>query len=239
MMRLSSDDSSSLTVQLAPPPPTSEDARRFNVPYPAIHRLNDDILLGIFDCYRLDEKNGWNVRLGWCKLSHVCQRWRHLIYEYSSYLDMQIECTTGAPIADTLDHLPPLPLIINYRSTIGRTEQDELAVCHALQLHGRVRHIELRVSLSPSILHKALALMDGNFPILEHLYLRYHSDFLGDIAFRVLSLSLGPFWPQIYDISLLLALIFQKDCSCSPPQSPLSNSRSATSKLLVTFARGF
>ena len=176
MRRLRSDDSSSLTVQLAPPPPTSEDARRFNVPYPAIHWLNGDILLEIFDWYRLDEKNGWNVRLGWCKLSHVCQRWRHLIYECSSYLDIQIECTTGATIVDSLDHLPPLPLIVNYRSTIGRTEQDELAIYHALRLHGRVRHIELRVSLSPSIMHKALALMDGNFPILEHLYLHYLSD---------------------------------------------------------------
>ena len=49
------------------------------------------------------------------------------------------------------------------------TEQDELGIYHALRLHGRIRHIGL--DIPPSILHKALALMDGNFPILENLYL--------------------------------------------------------------------
>ena len=84
---------------------------------------------------------------------------------------MQIQCTNGTPIVDTLDHLPPLPLFINYRSS-SRTmlpEQDESGIYHAIRLHDRVRHIELR--LPPSILHKCLVLMDGPFPILEHLFL--------------------------------------------------------------------
>ena len=169
MRRLRSDDSCSLTVQLALLPPTSE--RESNVPRPAVYWLNDDILLGIFHCYRLDEMNGWNDRLGWRKLLHVCQRWRHLIYECSSHLGMYITCTNGAPIVDTLDHLPPLPLIVKYTSTTRRTEQDELGIYQALRLHGRIRLIG--IDLPPSILHKALALMDENFPILEHLSLSY------------------------------------------------------------------
>jgi len=72
-----------------------------------IHRLNNDVLLGIFNCYRLNMYN-WNSRLGWCKLSHVCQRWRHLIFESSFHLGIYIECTHGTPVVDTLDHLPPL-----------------------------------------------------------------------------------------------------------------------------------
>ena len=86
---------------------------------------------------------------------------------------MHIECTNGAPTVDTLDHLPPLPLIVNYtsesESTTRRAEQDELWLYHTLRLHGRIRHIEL--DLSPSILHKVLALMNENFPILERLSL--------------------------------------------------------------------
>ena len=153
--------------------PTSKDGRGFNVPYPAIHRLDHDILLSIFHYYRLDEKNGWNDRLGWCKLSHVCQRWRHLIYECSSHLGMHIRCTKGSPMVNTLNHLPLLPLFVHYRflhhSAPIVLEQDELGIYHTLRLHGRIRHIKL--SLPPSILHKALELMNENFPILEHLYL--------------------------------------------------------------------
>ena len=166
-----SDDSSSLTVQLALPSPISE--RGYNVPRPAIHGLNDDILLGIFNCCRLEEKDDWNYRLRWCKLSHVCRRWRHLIYECASHLGMHIECHNGSPIVTTLDHLPLLPLFVRYHyshhSAPTVLEQDELGIFHVLRLHRRIRHIEL--SLPPSILHKVLVLMEEYFPILEHLSL--------------------------------------------------------------------
>ena len=76
-------------------------------------------------------------------------------------------------MVNTLDHLPLLPLVVHYHyshhSVPTVLEQDELGINDTLRLHGRIRQIEL--SLPPSILHKALALMDGNFPILEHLYL--------------------------------------------------------------------
>ena len=150
--------------------PASE--RGYNVPLPAIHWINDDILLDIFHCYQLDEKNGWNDRLGWCKLSQVCQRWRHLIYECSSHLGMHIKCTNGSPNVDMLDHLTPLPLYLGYfeggRTTL--TEEDELGLVHALRLHERVYCISLE--LPPSILHKVFVLLDGNFPMLEYLSVR-------------------------------------------------------------------
>ena len=73
---------------------------------------------------------------------------------------------------DTLDHLPPLPLFVDYshrRDGIDLTVQDELGIYHALQLHDRLRHIDL--VLPSSIFHKVLVLMDGHFPILERLTL--------------------------------------------------------------------
>jgi hypothetical protein len=81
---------------------------------------------------------------------------------------MHIECNKGSPIVDTLDHLPPLPLFVSYWH-MWPTEQDKLGIYHALRLHGRVCHIHLNVP--PSILHKAVVLMNEHFPILEHLSL--------------------------------------------------------------------
>ena len=170
MRRLKPDSLISLTAQPALSTPTSK--RGYNVPYPAIHRLNNDILLRVFSCYRFDDEYDWNYRLLWCKLSHVCQRWRHLIYECPSHLGMHIKCTNRSPLVNTLDHLPLLPLFVYYSShyfvpLISTRKRDELGMYHTLRLHGRIRYIEL--ALSPSILHKVLALMDENFPILEHL----------------------------------------------------------------------
>jgi len=147
------------------PPPTFEQG--YDVAYyAAIHFLNDDILLDIFNWYRLDERD-WNNRLRWCKLSQVCQRWRCLIYESTFHLGMHIHCTNGTPIVDTLDHIPPLQLRVDYSNTL--TRQDELGICQALRLHDRVRYLYL--DLEPSILHKCLMLMVEHFPILEDLTL--------------------------------------------------------------------
>ena len=74
-------------------------------------------------------------------------------------------------MVNTLDHLPMLPLFVYYDSHLAPTvlEQDELGIYHTLQLNGRIRDIQL--DLPPSNFHKALTLMNDNFPILERLYL--------------------------------------------------------------------
>jgi hypothetical protein len=73
---------------------------------------------------------------------------------------------------DTLEHLPPLPLKVDYGyGNVFITKQDELGIYRALRLHDRLRHIHLQ--LPPSILHKVLVLMGECFPILEHLSLSF------------------------------------------------------------------
>ncbi|KAI9432323.1 hypothetical protein H4582DRAFT_1104928 [Lactarius indigo] len=157
------------TQDLTPPPPTSG-RPGYPVLYTPINALDDDVLLGVFGYYRLNDEKDWNVGLGWRKLSHVCQRWRHLIYESAFHLGMHILCTIGTPIVGTLDHLPPLPLFIDYQYTnVNIREQDELGIYHALRLRNRIHRIDLR--LPPSILRKFLIIMDGSFPLLEHLSL--------------------------------------------------------------------
>ena len=147
-----------------------------------INMLEDDILLDMFNYYRLDDENAWNERIGWCKLSHVCRRWRQLVYSSTFHLGMHIRCTQGTPIVDTLGHLPPLPLFISYCLKIhceyGDVDlwrwvpirgEDELGLYHALRLPDRVRRIDLR--LRSSTLNQSVMLMDKPFPILEHLSL--------------------------------------------------------------------
>ena len=138
--------------------------------YTTINALEGDILLGIFNYFRLDDESAWNGRLGWCKITHVCRRWRHLVHSSTFHLGVRIPCTNGTPIVDTLDHLSPIPLFVNYRDTDGTiSEQDELGLYHVLQLRDRVRTIDL--NLPPSILHMFLLLMVEPFPTLEVLSL--------------------------------------------------------------------
>ncbi|KAH8999889.1 hypothetical protein EDB86DRAFT_3075578 [Lactarius hatsudake] len=155
--------------QLLPPPPTSE-RPGYHVLYTSIESTNDDILFNIFNYYRLIDEKSWNLRLGWCKLSHVCRRWRNLLYGSAFHLGMHILCTNGSPVVDTLAHLPSMPLIIDYQDKTGAMgANDELGMSQALQLRDRVRHVVL--SIPSATLHKLLVLMDDSYPILEHLCL--------------------------------------------------------------------
>ncbi|KAN0129081.1 hypothetical protein V8E53_013077 [Lactarius tabidus] len=158
---------------LGPIPPIPTSVRPgYPVHYTTINRLDDDTLFSIFNYYRLDEENAWNVQLGWRKLSHVCQRWRHLVLDLAFHLGIYLLCINGTPIVDTLDHLPPLPLFIDYRDTTATiTWQDELAIPRALQLRDLVRRIVLH--LPPSILRNILMhLGEGKpFSMLETLSL--------------------------------------------------------------------
>ncbi|KAH9054860.1 hypothetical protein EDB87DRAFT_1412376 [Lactarius vividus] len=165
---------SASSLDLPPPPPTSE-RPGYPVHYTTINTLGDDVLLVIFNYYRLRNQYSWNVRLGWCKLSHVCRRWRYLAYSSPSHLGMCIPCTNGAPILATLDHLPSLPLFVDYWYVAEPiSEQDKLGIYYALLQRDRIRRINLH--LPPLFLHKFLMLVDEPFPILEHLSLSFTAD---------------------------------------------------------------
>ena len=130
--------------------------------------LNYDVLLNIFHQYRLEDVDGWNLRFGWRKLVHVCRIWRHLIYDSPSHLDLHLLLTNGSPTLDSLAHLPPLPLVIDYcNMTTSRDGQNELGILTGLQQRGRVRRILLQVP-SPH-LGIFLSTMGGLYPILDNL----------------------------------------------------------------------
>jgi len=155
---------------LTPFPPTSEQPQ-YSVAYRShIHILNHDALLNIFHHYRLQDVGSWNLRLAWCKLARVCRRWRYLIYDSSSLLDIYLLFTNGSPALDSLAHLPHLPLVIDYcNETATRVQQDELSILTGLEQRARVRRIFLQVP--PPHLGICLATMSDLYPILEDLTL--------------------------------------------------------------------
>ena len=111
------------------------------------HNLDNDSLLQLLSCYRLEGEDNWNRRLTWLKLGHVCLRWRFLIYDLSSHLNMCLILEKYSPLIDTLSHLPPLPLVIDYSDrtrTITRKDEDNIHL--ELHLQGRVRRVALQGS---------------------------------------------------------------------------------------------
>jgi hypothetical protein len=154
--------------------PTTSSKRRHS----PIYILNDDALLHIFYIYHLhlqdvyENEDGiivlaWKRQRWWYKLAQVSRRWRYLILESRSTLDLHLFCTNGVPVADMLAHSPPLPLTIFYPFCFMMTAEDAAGALLALSHRDRVRRISLKITARH--LNKFIPAMDGLFPILEQL----------------------------------------------------------------------
>jgi hypothetical protein len=105
--------------------------------------LFDDILLEICRHYLCA-----TPRL-WCTLASVCQRWRKLVFSSSLGLVLRLYCTHGRPVLRTLDHFPPVPLIVNYGGSPELNPpapEDEENIMAALKQSDRVNSISLTVT---------------------------------------------------------------------------------------------
>jgi hypothetical protein len=151
-----------------PPPPTSE-RPEYNVLYNRFPSsiLNHDTFLEIFNHCRLEDEEVWNHQLRWCKLAHVCQKWRRVIYESSFHLNMQITLTNNKPPLFMLAHLPPLPLVIDYRIT--DPAEDNSGILHAIQQRDRIRSVDFQAP--PPTLEQLIETIDELFPRLDALSL--------------------------------------------------------------------
>jgi hypothetical protein len=141
--------------------------------------LNDDVLLIIFDWYRLynttKEDQGWNLERWWYKPIHVCRRWRHLILASPTHLDLHLVCTYGVPVETMLSHSPPLPLIIYYPAIPDKisTADEESAI---LALQQRDRMCRIHVTTLTAVLCNLFKSMDCDFPMLERLSLHLSTE---------------------------------------------------------------
>ena len=136
-----------------------------------VHDLDNDSLLQIFNHCRVKCEDDWNLRLMWRNLVHVCRRWRYLMFDSSSHLDMCLFLMNGSPSINTLSHLPALPLAIDYSDITTRTmaRKDVKNIRFGLKQHGHVHRVILKAS--SSWLQMWLTLMNEHFPRLEDLSL--------------------------------------------------------------------
>ena len=129
----------------------------------SIKKLSDDVLLSIFHHFLHASPQFWHV------LTHVCQKWRRIIFESPLSLRLRLYCTYGTPVLETLGYWPPFPLVVNY-GEIHRppTPEDEDNIMAALEHTDRVRSISFTASSS---LLKKLATISKPFLELEELVL--------------------------------------------------------------------
>jgi hypothetical protein len=146
-----------------------------------IHTITNDSLLNIFyHCrpipFEADDGVLWRreqVREScqwWYTLAHVCRKWRFHVLSSPSRLGLSLVCSYGTPVTDMLAHSPPLPLVIDYVDEDRKTTtEDEGGILLALQHRHRVRHIRLCIPVSN--LQKVIEAIDGEFPMLEYMYI--------------------------------------------------------------------
>jgi len=163
-------------------------SRGHEAPIPPINTLSDDLLLKIFyhsQPFLLDEDGAddddslearkWDSERWWYKLAHVCRKWRYLVLASASHMGLSIVCSYRTPVAAILAHSPSLPLIIDYGDEDREvTLEDEQGILLALRKHLQVHRIRLRMPTSS--LQRLVAALDGEFPILEYLYIKPLTD---------------------------------------------------------------
>ena len=155
----------------------------------SIQIFNDDSLLNIFYHYQpilLDEDGADDSisRRGelsrgserwWYNIAQVCRRWRFLVLASASHLNLYLVCTFGTPVAKMLANSPPLPLSINYVDENRElTTEDEQGILLALQRRRRIRRVRLCIPVSN--LRKVILAIDGEFPMLEYLFVKSLAD---------------------------------------------------------------
>jgi hypothetical protein len=118
-----------------------------------IEILPDNILLEIFDFYRLNAMTRSEGRLWkWHRLAHVCQKWRYTIFTSPRRLDLRILCDNRTPI-EFLNLWPTLPLAVHFKTTWESSQSTLMPknITVALRHLDRISQVELYVSSSMTI----------------------------------------------------------------------------------------
>ena len=119
--------------------------------------LTDNILLEIFDFYRLTYGN--TLSWEWHVLVHVCRRWRQIVFESPSRLHLTIRCTSKTHV-ENLGIWPAFPIAIDFDSI----PVDVIAV----PKNTDVRYFKLDLAAG-SQLETLARIAPKPFPMLTHL----------------------------------------------------------------------
>jgi len=160
--------------------------------------ISEDILLEIFDFYRLNAKKrtgGWPWK--WHRLAHVCRKWRLVISLSPRRLDLQIHCKSGATIERILASWGTLPLFVRFN---GGPNSKLLPknITTALRHPDRVREINL--SLTSTTVGLVVDAIKKPFQILERIRIIIKGTKGPSLPFR--NVFLGGSAPRLRVISL-------------------------------------
>ena len=131
-----------------------------------IETLPDDALLEVFDFYVHDIF----VREEWITLTHVCRRWRYIVFASPTRLNLTLYCKPKKPVREMLDTWPPFPIVID---DLASSEEGANKIIATLEHNDRVCGIDIYIEeLSSSLLGRFARAMQEPFPELTHLELR-------------------------------------------------------------------
>jgi hypothetical protein len=143
-----------------------------NLPLPTLNAsievLPDDVLLIIFGFYRASSPPDWH------RLTHVCRRWRRIVFASPRALDLRLYCLPGTPVLK-IGCWPAFPINLQYMECQvfdPHTSEDEDNILAALKHSDRIHFISLIVT--ESLLEK-LGSIEQSFPELEDLALKCQS----------------------------------------------------------------
>ena len=142
-----------------------------------INHLPDELLIEIFDFYRQESERWtaqWSTEPEWFVLVHVCKRWRAVMFESASRLDLRLVLTAqrGGDFEPILAHVPPLPIDMDYY--YKRSGLNLHHVSDALEHPDRFRQITFR---GPDRdLNELLYAIEYPLPALESLDLVAEGD---------------------------------------------------------------
>ena len=143
----------------------------------SIDIIPDDVLLQIFDFYRIDRLH---IRSPpeWGHLLLVCQRWCQLIISSPHRLHLYILCTRGKSFRRGLRLLPTFPLVIDFSYFLYNTKKwspdEEKDILAALEYPDRTSCLNVRVT--GPLWEKVATVAQEHFPILTELSLASDED---------------------------------------------------------------
>ena len=104
----------------------------------------------------------------------MCQRWRRIVFASPHTLRLFLSCTSSTPVGRTIDCWPPLPLILRFDSWPSYAPEGDDNIVAALQLHDRIRCIEL--FLTDSLVEKLNTHVTEPFSELVELFIPSESN---------------------------------------------------------------
>ncbi|KAH9974505.1 hypothetical protein BJV74DRAFT_184515 [Russula compacta] len=130
-----------------------------------IETLPDDALLEVFDFYVHDIFD----REEWITLTHVCRRWRYIVFASPIRLNLILYCKPIQPVREMLDTWPPFPIVVE---DTAHSEEDADKIIAALEHNDRVCGIDIYITqVSSSVLGRFARAMQEPFPQLTDLVL--------------------------------------------------------------------